>query len=133
MLVLADIFQIICQNYLFLILLNFSLKNHSNDAYWFIRRLFNNKHIPTSCKASCTRMEVKLTKVFEIQNFPHFILMDVEHDEQVTVHTLTYSYDAFSLAVEIGSALGLWLGMSAIGILDVIIDIWRQAQKYGRQ
>ena len=51
--------------------------------------------------------------------------------KQVDIHTLTYSYDAFSLTVEIGSALRLCLGMSAVGILDVLIDIWRQAQKYG--
>ncbi len=106
------------------------MKNHSNDAYWFIKRLVHNEHVSTSCKASCTRMDIKLTKVMEIQHYPHYVLMSTEHEEQVNVYTLTYSYDAFSLAVEIGSALGLWLGMSAIGILDVIIDIWRQAQKY---
>ena len=76
-------------------------------------------------------MEVKLTKVSCIKNYPNFVFMSVEHGEQGNVHTLTYRYYAFSLAVEIGSALRLCLGMPAVGILDVLIDIWRQAQKYG--
>ena len=34
-------------------------------------------------------------------------------------------YDAWALTVEIGSALGLWLGLSAIGILDAVIVMIR--------
>ena len=32
--------------------------------------------------------------------------------------------NVFSLIVELGSALGLWLGMSAVGLLDIIIENW---------
>ncbi len=41
---------------------------------------------------------------------------------EVMVHTDVYSYDGFSIIVEFGSALGLWLGLSALYIFNSILD-----------
>ena len=38
------------------------------------------------------------------------------------------AYDGFSLIVELGSALGFWLGMSAISLLDIIMENWISVQ-----
>ena len=35
------------------------------------------------------------------------------------------NYDEFALLVEAGSSLGLWVGLSIIGIVDLIIDLWK--------
>ena len=35
------------------------------------------------------------------------------------------NYDKFALLVEAGSSLGLWVGLSIIGIADLIIDLWK--------
>ena len=42
--------------------------------------------------------------------------------DEVTVITDTYAYDMFSLVVDLGSALGLWLGLSAVSIFGSTID-----------
>ena len=45
--------------------------------------------------------------------------------EEVTVHTDTPAYDMFNLVVDLGSALGLWLGLSAVSIFDSLVDFIR--------
>ena len=37
---------------------------------------------------------------------------------EVTVYTEVYGYDALSLIVDLGSAMGLWLGLCALSVLD---------------
>ncbi len=44
--------------------------------------------------------------------------------DEVTVITDTYSYDMFSLVVDLGSALGLWLGISAVEIFGSTLDFF---------
>ena len=43
--------------------------------------------------------------------------------EKVTVYEDVYAYDMFSLIVDLGSALGLWLGLSACSIFDSLLLI----------
>ena len=53
--------------------------------------------------------------------------------DSVTVHTDVYGYDIFSLVVDLGSALGLWLGLSALTIVDYIIEAFTYIRsKYQR-
>ena len=42
--------------------------------------------------------------------------------ETVTVYTDIFNYDEFSLVVDLGSALGLWLGLSALTIVDYTFE-----------
>ena len=44
--------------------------------------------------------------------------------------TEAYSYDLFCLLVEVGSCLGLWLGLSIIGIFDVLTEIIDKMKTY---
>ena len=39
------------------------------------------------------------------------------------VYTQMQSYSLFDLVVDLGSSLGLWLGISALGIVDFIIQV----------
>ena len=50
------------------------------------------------------------------QNWVQFKFADV-----VNVETETNGYDSFRLIVEVGSSLGLWLGLCIIGIFDLVI------------
>ncbi len=45
--------------------------------------------------------------------------------EKVTVLTDIYSYGGFSLIVDFGSLIGLWLGLSAISLLDLGVEAGR--------
>ncbi len=39
------------------------------------------------------------------------------------------SYDKFSLIVEIGSSLGLWLGLCVIALYDLAVDVLVKLKK----
>ena len=45
-------------------------------------------------------------------------------DEKVTVFKDVFAYDGFNLVVDVGSALGLWLGLSALSIFDKILEFY---------
>ncbi len=63
-------------------------------------------------------------KVSLIRNaFAKFKILDI-----VKVFTDVYAYDMFSLVVDLGSALGLWLGLSALSIFDLIVDSYKTAK-----
>ena len=48
-------------------------------------------------------------------NWASFIFSDI-----VDIRMDTNNYDIFSLFVEAGSSLGLWVGLSALGVYDLI-------------
>ena len=47
----------------------------------------------------------------------------LESQNNVVILKDVYSYDLFNLVVDLGSALGLWLGLSALSIFDNILEI----------
>ena len=44
--------------------------------------------------------------------------------DEVTVFTYVHAYDWFNLLVDLGSALGLWLGLSVLSIFDSILELY---------
>ena len=100
-----------------------SLSNNplKNETVHYIIDLVNHREIKTDCKPSCLRLEIKLQEVQKLSNFPTHAVIQLMHEQQLKVLKTVYAYDGFSLIVELGSALGLWLGLSAIGMLDIII------------
>ena len=58
-------------------------------------------------------------------------------DDEIKVERVVPAYDFGTLLVEIGSSLGLWLGLSVVGVFDVLvltvdhfIKIWRCLHRY---
>ena len=47
--------------------------------------------------------------------------ISLHFDESVAVERIVLSYDSATLLVEIGSCLGLWLGLSAVGVFDILV------------
>ena len=43
---------------------------------------------------------------------------------------LLVAYTWFDLITDVGSSLGLWLGLSALGITDLAIDAFKVAKKW---
>ena len=103
-----------------------SLSNNplKNETVHYIFDLVNLLEIKTDCKPSCLRLEIKLQEVQKLSNYPTHAVIQLMHEKQLKVLKTVYAYDGFSLIVELGSALGLWLGMSAVGLLDIIIENW---------
>ena len=48
-------------------------------------------------------------------------------------NTQVYSYDILNLTVDLGGALGLWLGLSCLSILDNILDNWISMKNYWKK
>ena len=78
------------------------------------------------CKPSCTQMKVasKMTS-YKSGNW-NGIYFTMLFNDIIKVHKEVTSYDIFSLFVEIGSSLGLWIGLSAIGIFHLAVTVIRK-------
>ena len=83
-----------------------------------------------SCLRPCKTMQIKLKQVSSRSNKLVQAKLKVRVKEWATVHTQVYSYDILSLTVDLGSALGLWLGLSCLSILDHILENWISMKKY---
>ena len=44
-------------------------------------------------------------------------------DENANVFEDVNNYDEFSLIVEVGSSLGLWIGLSALAVFDLLMEV----------
>ena len=53
-------------------------------------------------------------------------VVDIYWPSKVKVKTTAYSFDKFALIVELGSSLGLWLGLSALSFLDITLLLFTQ-------
>ena len=42
-----------------------------------------------------------------------------------------FNYNSFQFVIDVGSSLGLWLGLSALGIYDLLIDVLIFIKKTG--
>ena len=77
----------------------------------------------TSCKHPCVKLRVTskyLNTIETVNGINSFIL---HFDRDIKVSESISQYNGFDLTVEVGSALGLWLGLSAIGLFDYIIGM----------
>ena len=77
-----------------------------------------------SCLPPCVTMSIKLKQLKHVTNNPNAAGVRIDMNKKtVNVYILAISYDVFNLVVDLGSALGLWFGLSAISIYDTIIEV----------
>ena len=82
------------------------------------------------CLQPCTKMEIVLKKNKFKKNLVNNAYFNAKSNKWATVQTQVYSYNIFSLTVDLGSALGLWMGLSCLSILDYILANWFSMKKY---
>ncbi len=70
------------------------------------------------CRNPFTRMEISAKKMYHKKNYRKFGEIHLIFDDEVTVHTLADIKGLFDLVTDLGSALGLWLGLSALNLFD---------------
>ena len=86
-------------------------------------------HLFNSCLPPCLTTSIKLKEMKHITNQPEEagVRIDVSR-KPITVKTLVYAYDVFDFVVDLGSALGLWFGLSALSIFDIVFDLFRNTK-----
>ncbi len=100
-------------------------KNYMTIAYNELYRLASNQNLRlfSSCLKPCTRMDFNLKEVHRTKTHDYSGI-DVNIDvEKIVKYTDLIAYNEFNLIVDFGSALGLWLGLSALSIFDSLAEI----------
>ena len=76
------------------------------------------------CLPPCIAMNIKPRLMTYRGNFKARAQLELVWGNQVTINKAVHSIEFFDLIVELGSALGLWLGLSAVSLLDSIVEYW---------
>ena len=63
-------------------------------------------------------MTIKQKRTVHIEENLDFSYSGFNTNDKVIVYKDVLAYDLFDLVVDLGSALGLWLGLSALSIFD---------------
>ena len=100
-----------------------------------ILQLLDNHEVKVlkKCLPPCITMSVKLQQTRYERNRVHKAWLTAISQELATKLTEVYSYDQFDFVVDFGSALGLWLGLSCLSILDNILETWMSAKTYWKK
>ncbi len=71
-----------------------------------------------ACKQTYYHVELAHSeKVFVNKNW-----VDIKFTDAINVDSETNGYDSFRLIIEVGSSLGLWLGLCIIALFDMMIE-----------
>ena len=63
------------------------------------------------CQEPCYQVKVSHKELWQIKDMDGRAVLEIhDNDENVLIQKSVYSFDIFSLTVELGSGLGLWLG-----------------------
>ena len=85
------------------------------------------------CLPPCITMQIKLHEVSYKSKVVEKAGLETIIKDWATVYTQVYSYDILSLTVDLGSALGLWMGLSCLSILDHILENGISINKYWKK
>ena len=102
--------------------------NYSQEAMRYLKGIINNAqtaifHPIGECKVPCVKTLVKSKYVSNIETVNGLNSIYLHFNPTVKVSLSVSHYNGFDLTVEIGSALGLWLGLSAIGLFEGIVRV----------
>ena len=102
-----------------------------SDILYLVKNLESKMY--KKCLPPCKRMQIKLQEVLYMSKVLEEAGFDAINKDWATIHTQVYSYDILSLTVDLGSALGLWMGLSCLSILDHILENWISIKKWWKK
>ena len=105
-----------------------------NEYFNLVDNLYKREDLGSliDCKRPCKKAVIQHKKIFYMSNYPKFGVLKLKIGSNIPKETEIYSYDIFSLAVELGSALGLWLGLSLLSLFDLAIEYYNYLRKVRR-
>ena len=74
-----------------------------------------------ACLKPCT--EIIVHSLLKSEEWPNMAQIGLKLKRRVKVTRYLMAYRIFDLVVEIGSSLGLWIGLSALGVFDLVLDV----------
>ena len=101
------------------------LPEHEGLLDWIfvmvIKSMGGKQYESKNCPLPCTILSVKSTYLqkFNVANGINKFVLFFTNDVQVERIVLAYGLE--DLLVEVGSFLGLWLGLSVVGIFDIVV------------
>ena len=118
--------------------MNITTYNHTNRE---IYDLILNKNIRPRCTREPTEMEENCKKPCKKMTNKVYLIGDEESKlldtdvwirfkKTVRVEKKVVVYTLFNFIIDAGSSLGLWLGLSALGIIDLAIGAFMVAKKW---
>ena len=81
------------------------------------------------CQNPCQKMTNTLSLAGE-SIIEGITIVTLRFDNQVRIEKKIVAYTLFNFIIDVGSSLGLWLGLSALGIFEIIIEASMMAKKW---
>ena len=75
------------------------------------------------CPSPCMVMKYTIKKTFRASKLEDSHYINIKFKKQIVVKTEALQYGPVDMLVEIGSSLGLWLGLSALDLLMPLIKV----------
>ena len=102
------------------------LPEHEGLLNWILVMVLNSmggkQYASEKCRPPCTIVSVKSTylqKAESKERTSNVFVLYLSND--VSVRRIVLAYGLDDLLVEMGSCLGLWLGLSVVGIFDIVV------------
>ena len=121
---------------------NVTIKYKCNHTWSEIRTMIEEKFITPKleselteaekkCKKPCMKMTNKISLRAENDlEYPKYAELILKFRKEVIVKKQVVVYTWFNFIVDVGSSLGLWLGLSALGITDMTIEAFLVVKKW---
>ena len=110
-----------------------STKSEILDLIWEQFMLHKKKWSLTIAEKKCQKPCLKMTNTLSLAGESilngHTIVI-LRFDDQVRIERKIVAYTWFNFIIDVGSSLGLWLGLSALGIFDIITEASMMAKKW---
>ena len=91
----------------------------------FLEALYGFDHEFEKCPPPCLQTSIR-ARYFDTFDWPRFdsSFIVISFDDTVQQSIMKSAYGSVDLLIEAGSSLGLWLGLSAIGLYDLMVLAW---------
>ena len=115
--------------------LRLSQEMMEGPEFQFLKELLGSREVEMfkQCLLPCVSIKMKLKRTRYDTNFPDNAWISIYSKAWAKKRTDIYSYNGFNFIVDFGSALGLWMGLSCLSILDQILETWVVMQKYWKK
>ena len=110
-------------------------KKNTNNVFQFVNEILDNREVEMfkQCLLPCVSMKMKLQRTRHETNWPEHVRFTVHSKAWANKRTEFHSYNGFNFIVDFGSALGLWMGLSCLSILDQVLENWVLMQNYWKK